>query len=830
MSTHSVAKLLIVDDEAAQMKALCNTLENEGYAPTGFTSANKGLAVLREQEFDLVLTDLMMPEMDGIALLRAALEIDDNLVGVVMTGQGTIDTAVEAMKAGALDYILKPFKLSSILPVLSRALAVRRLRMENIQLRETVGIHELSMAVASGLDFDTILQKVADAAIQQTQASEVSILLPTREGKELRVAVARGQNAERIQGRRVPISDALSGWVAHSRELLSKPDDLTDVHHVFAPPLREITSGISIPMLTGGRLVGILNFTSARPQRHIALGQVKALNILASAAASALEGASLLDQLRAAEQRYRRLAENAPDIVFRYELHPRRRFDYVSPAVAAVTGYSPEECYADPDLPFRIVRPEDQQRLETIFKGDFSSGGAVTLQCVHKNGTLIWIEQRSMSVQDAAGQLVAIEGIARDITERKNLEEQFRQAQKMEAVGQLAGGVAHDFNNLLTAIIGYSDILLNGLGESDPMRPDIFEIKKAGERAATLTSQLLAFSRKQVLQPKVLDLNEAVADMEKILRRLIGEDIDLVTCPDPALGRVKADPGGIEQIILNLAVNARDAMPEGGKLTIETANVELDESYARGHVTVQPGPYVMLAVSDNGIGMTPETQAHIFEPFFTTKGAGKGTGLGLSTIYGIVKQSGGNIWVYSELGGGTAFKIYLPLVEEALTPVEVSTPEDASRQGSETILLVEDDEVIRKLVYMILLEHGYTVLVTCNGSEALEISEQHPDPIHLMLTDVVMPQLTVRELTESLARMRPETRVLYVSGYTDDAIVHHGVLGEGMNFMPKPFTVDALLRKVREVLDKPQAGWETRFGPPPGFDGLAQNPEQTSPW
>ena len=830
MSTHSVAKLLIVDDEAAQMKALCNTLESEGYAPTGFTSANKALEVLREQEFDLVLTDLMMPEMDGIALLRAAVEIDSNLVGIVMTGHGAIDTAVDAMKAGALDYILKPFKLSSILPVLSRALAVRRLRRENIQLRETVGIHELSMAVAFALDFDTILQKVADAAFQQTQASEVSILLPTRDGKELRVAVARGHNADRIQGTRVPISDALSGWVAHSRELLSRPDELTDVQPVFAPPLREITSGISIPMLTGGKLVGILNFTSARSQRHIALGQVKALNILASAAASALEGASLMEQLRAAEQRYRRLAENAPDIVFRYELHPRRYYAYVNPVVAAITGYSPEEYYADPDLGIKIVHPEDQQLLETVFRGNVSCGSTITLRWVHKNGTTVWIEQRSVLVLDAAGQLVAIEGIARDITERKNLEEQFRQAQKMEAVGQLAGGVAHDFNNLLTAIIGYSDILLNGLGETDPLREDLFEIKRAGERAATLTSQLLAFSRKQVLQPKVLDLNDAVADMEKMLRRLIGEDIDLVTCPDPALGRVKADPGAIEQIILNLAVNARDAMPEGGKLTIETANVELDESYARLHVTAKPGPYVMLAVSDNGMGMSPETQAHIFEPFFTTKGAGKGTGLGLSTIYGIIKQSGGNIWVYSELGGGTAFKIYLPLVEEALTPVEASTPEDASRQGSETILLVEDDEVICKLVSMILLEQGYTVLVTRNGLEALKISEQHDDPIHLMLTDVVMPQMTVRELTERLARMRPETRVLYVSGYTDDAIVHHGVLGEGMNFMQKPFTVDTLLRKVREVLDKPKVGWETTFGPPPEFSELDQKPEQTSPW
>src|SRR5439155_12476228 len=282
----------------------------------------------------------------------------------VMTGHGTIDTAVEAMKVGALDYILRPFNLSAILPVLARALHVRRLRMENIQLREAVGIYELSMAMAFALDFNTVLQKVADAAFQQGQASEVSILLPARDGKELRVAAARGQNSERLQGKRVPISDTLSGWMAHSRELLSKPDEIIDVGPAFAPPLREITSGISIPMLTGGRLTGILNFTSTHPLRPIALGQVKALNILASAAASALEAASLLEQLRAAEQRYRRLAENAPDIVFRYELHPRRCFAYVNPVVTAITGYSPEEHYAEPDLAFQMLHPEDRPLLQ----------------------------------------------------------------------------------------------------------------------------------------------------------------------------------------------------------------------------------------------------------------------------------------------------------------------------------------------------------------------------------------------------------------------------------------------------------------------------------
>ena len=802
MSTHSVAKLLIVDDEAAQMKALCNTLQHEGYASTGFTSAGKALVALREQEFDLVLTDLMMPEMDGITLLRGALEIDNNLVGIVMTGHGAIETAVDAMKAGALDYILKPFKLSSILPVLSRALAVRRLRMENIQLRETVGIHELSMAIAFALDFDTILQKVADAAFQQSQASEVSILLPTRDSKELRVAVARGQHAERIQGRRVPISDALSGWVAHSRELLSKPDQLTDVQPVFAPPLRQITSGISIPMLTGGRLVGILNFTSARPQRHIALGQVKALNILASAAASALEGASLLEQLRAAEQRYRRLAENAPDIVFRYELHPRRCYAYVNPAVSAITGYSPEDHYADPDLGFKIVHRDDLPQLETVLRGKFPGESTITLRWVHKNGTLVWIEQRNVLVRDQAGRVVAIEGIARDITERKQLEEQLRQAQKMEAVGRLAGGVAHDFNNLLTAIIGYSDLVLKGLGESDPLREDTAEIKKAGEQAAVLTRQLLAFGRRQLLEPQVLHLNAIVENNSKMLRRLIGEDIELVIVLDPALTPVKADPGQIEQVLMNLAVNSRDAMTHGGKLTIETCNITLDESYDHEHFSVNAGPYVMLAVSDTGCGMDAATRSRIFEPFFTTKELGRGTGLGLSIVYGIVKQTGGNIWVYSEPGKGTTFKIYLPRTGELETRVVVPTmPSSGILGGPETILVVEDDAVVRQLICTVLRDAGYQLLEAPHGSDALQMCRRHNGSIPLVLTDLVMPQMSGRELIEKLRPLYPGIKVLYTSGYADDAIVRHGHIDPGMPFIQKPFGPGSLLRKVREVLD-----------------------------
>ena len=417
------------------------------------------------------------------------------------------------------------------------------------------------------------------------------------------------------------------------------------------------------------------------------------------------------------------------------------------------------------------------------------------------------LEDLALAMAFAAQAAIALENsrlyqeTQRAYEELSQTQEQLTQARKMEAVGRLAGGIAHDFNNLLTVMIGRSQLVLRRLGAQDPVRADIELMEQTADRAADLTRQLLAFSRKQVLQPAVLDLSAVVANMAEMLRRLIGEDIALVTALDPALGHVKADPGQIEQIVMNLAANARDAMSKGGRLTLETANAELDAAYARRHVDVHPGPHVMLAVSDTGVGMTPETQAHIFEPFFTTKGPGHGTGLGLATVYGIVKQSDGHIWVYSEPGRGTTFKIYLPRVEEAVDPsvARPRLPEPA--RGHETILLVEDEPAVRDLARDVLRAHGYTVLEARHGREALLISERHSGPIHLMLTDVVMPEMSGRELANRLASLRPTMPVIYMSGYTDAAVVHHGVLDPGTTFLQKPFTPDALARKMRQVLD-----------------------------
>jgi nitrogen-specific signal transduction histidine kinase/CheY-like chemotaxis protein len=388
-----------------------------------------------------------------------------------------------------------------------------------------------------------------------------------------------------------------------------------------------------------------------------------------------------------------------------------------------------------------------------------------------------------------------------DITERTEIEQQLWQAQKMEAVGRLAGGVAHDFNNLLTAILGYAELLLSDLRDDDPRSQDLREIRKAGVSAASLTRKILAFSRKQPLEPEVLDLNAVVRSLHGMLGRLIGEDIRIEVRLAPDLGRVKADPGQIEQVLLNLATNARDAMPQGGTLTIDTQNAGLDDTAVRRHLAAAPGEYVMLAVSDTGCGMPPEVQARVFEPFFTTKPRGIGTGLGLSTVYGIVKQSGGDISVYSEPGRGATFKVYLPRVDGPVGARPALVGPDVPVSGSETILLVEDNRGLRELARKVLERLGYAVLDAADADQALHLSEQHAGPIHLLLTDVVMPGMSGVALVERLTPTRPAMKVLYMSGYTDEAVVAAGVLPQRVTFLQKPFTPDSLARKVRQVLD-----------------------------
>ncbi|MBZ5699627.1 MAG: response regulator [Acidobacteriia bacterium] len=425
---------------------------------------------------------------------------------------------------------------------------------------------------------------------------------------------------------------------------------------------------------------------------------------------------------------------------------------------------------------------------------------SLTTRRERKDGSFVDVELHLVPLT-VNGRLLGSLSIYQDVTERRVLERQLRIAQKMEAIGRLSGGIAHDFNNLLGVILGYIQVIKRTLVHGNPSYEYAEEIEKAGQRAVSLTRQLLAFSRQQVLEPVILNLNTLVSEMEKMLPRLIGEDIQLNLILDPAIGQVKADPGQIEQVVMNLAVNARDAMPDGGKLTIQTANAEIDAAFARAHPGSVRGQYIMLVVTDTGTGMDPETQSHIFEPFFTTKERDKGTGLGLATVYGVVKQSSGYITVESETGKGASFKIYLPRFEQPVTVPSKSCPVPLTIHGTETILLVEDAEPLRKLAHMFLRDNGYQVLTAADGSEAQQVAAQNPGPIHLLLTDVVMPGINGRVLAERLALRHPEMKVLYMSGYTDSSIAGHGVLEEGIQLLRKPFTEEALMRKVRELLD-----------------------------
>jgi two-component system cell cycle sensor histidine kinase/response regulator CckA len=505
------------------------------------------------------------------------------------------------------------------------------------------------------------------------------------------------------------------------------------------------------------------------------------------------------DVLRDSEERYRLVTENIADGVFLFDLDGR--LVLANRSAERITGYSQEDLRGRSILSLLTREGAEiaHARMEAA-RDNQDMSPLVELELVQKDGRRVLVELNVAMVMKnglPVGQLA----VARDISERRSLEDQLRQAQKMEGIGQLAGGIAHDFNNLLTAIGGRCYLVLNQLEPDNPLRRDLEIVQGAAQRAARLTHQLLAFSRKQILEPRLLNLNAMVADIEPLLQRLIGEDIEVAMDLGSELGIVKADPGQVEQVLMNLAVNARDAMVQGGRLTLQTADVSLDEAYARVDTGVEPGRYVMLAVGDTGHGMDETTQARIFEPFFTTKEIGKGTGLGLATVYGIVKQSHGHIAVASEPGQGATFKIYLPSVDAPPAP---DAPAEAGRvatRGSETVLLVEDDELLRGLAHEILTAMGYSVLDAGSPVSALQVAAEHQTPIHLLLTDVVMPQMNGKQLADRLLVGRPELKVLFMSGYTDSVIVKHGVLEPGVHFLHKPFTPAGLSSRIREVLD-----------------------------
>jgi two-component system cell cycle sensor histidine kinase/response regulator CckA len=505
------------------------------------------------------------------------------------------------------------------------------------------------------------------------------------------------------------------------------------------------------------------------------------------------------ESLRESEERFRATFEQSGAGMGHSTLDGR--WVRVNQRLCDILGYTHEELLA---RTFQDITHPDDLDFDLLQRRQLVAGEIQTLsrekRYLHKDGSTVWVDLTVSMLRELSGEPKYFIAVAQDITARKQVEQELFHAQRMEGVGQLAGGIAHDFNNLLTVIGGRSQLALATLPPADPLRRDLELIKKTADRAAALTRQLLVFSRKQSLEPRVVDPNDVVSQAANLLRQVIGEDIELVFVPAGDLGRVRVDPGQLEQVIVNLAVNARDAMPDGGRLTIETSNVALDADYAGRHVGLTPGPYVMVAVSDNGVGMDAATRARIFEPFFTTKGPGKGTGLGLATVYGIVKQSDGHIRVYSEPGVGTVFKIYLVRTD---APPEAEPSRDTTLpRGTETILLVEDDEEVRGLAQEVLETLGYTVLAVTSAADAVLVAERHVGLIDLLLTDVVMPRTGGGELAKAVTAARPETRILFMSGYTDDAIVRHGVLEEGVQLLEKPFTPEALAVKVRTVLNR----------------------------
>ena len=554
---------------------------------------------------------------------------------------------------------------------------------------------------------------------------------------------------------------------------------------------------LGVPLKVGSHTFGALVVQTY--SRNIRYGErdKEILTFVARQVASAVEIKRNEQALRRSEARYRSLVQSSVYGIYRSSLEGR--FLDVNPALIAMLGYSSAEevLLLDPEKHV-FANPEEHTHLIEEFRRSGTLDG-IEVKWKRKDGTTITVRISGRAVSSADEPADVLEAIAEDVTDRRALEDQFRQAQKMEAVGRLAGGVAHDFNNLLMVISGYAEVMLSKLEAEHHLRDKAQAIQQASDRATTLTRQLLAFSRKQLLELKVVDVNAIVADMERLLRPLIGENVHLVTKLAPEAGYTRADSGQLEQVLMNLVVNAKDAMPGGGKLTIQTQNTVIDESHRRGQTFIGPGRYVTLSVSDTGMGMDKETQSRIFEPFFTTKEKGKGTGLGLSTVYGIVKQSGGYVMVQSELGRGTTFQIYLPRTEGAAEKHATPAPR-AAAGGTETILLVEDEESVRQLVRDTLQSKGYRVVEAENGAAGLAAAENHEGKIDLVITDVVMPGMGGRELVANLTKSRPETKVLYLSGYTEDAILSEGSIEKGTAFLQKPFTLQNLSRKVRELL------------------------------
>jgi PAS domain S-box-containing protein len=792
-------RILVVDDDIGYRRAICAMLESEGYDTVEAGDGQEALEKLGSSAFDAAITDILMPKMDGY---RFCYEVRRNEklrdLRVIIHSRTYTSPADEglASSVGADRFIGSPATTSIFLETLEGVLREKRTSSKAVpEIARLDVLQQYSDRLVAELEHRNLELEsakdrlgVAFAALQESE----------KRYRELVALAPIGIFQTTPDGEIVAANAAFAKMLGYSSEelLRLKAEDL------YFHPSERTAIWDRVERLGHLRSFEVrLRRKDETPVWHLAdarvvrdpSGRIERYEIFAT---DMTEQRRASDALRSSEERYRCLMDRAQDAIF--VLDEREIVVEANQAAESLLVKTREEIVGQSFL--ETLAPEDRQGFQDRLAASPRGGGVrgEIASVLRGDGRRAPVEV-SASVVEIGGEPLMLATL-RDVSERNALAEQLRLSQKMEAVGQLAGGIAHDFNNLLTAILGYSEIIAADLRDKPELFDAVSEIHNAGKRAAALTRQLLAFSRKQVLELKILDLNEIVRHIEKMLARLLGEDIELVTRLDPEVGAVRADAGQMEQVILNLAINARDAMPKGGLLTIETASIELDESYVQTHVSTVPGRYSMLTVSDVGTGMDEATQARIFEPFFTTKEKGYGTGLGLSTVYGIVKQSGGYVWVYSERGRGTRFKIYLPRVDAVAETV--FAPEAlASRGGAETILLVEDEDAVRALASKILETRGYRVTSARTGDEAIELARVAAEPFHLLVTDMVLPGIGGAEIAARIRERFPEIKVLYASGYSDAVILKRGHYERGAAFLEKPFSAAALSRKVREVLD-----------------------------
>jgi two-component system, cell cycle sensor histidine kinase and response regulator CckA len=815
-------RVLIVEDSEDDAVLLSRELRRGGYTVRSCcvdTAAALNDA-LDSEEWDVVLADYNMPQFSGLAALRVLQEKGKDIPFLVVSGFIDESIAVAAMKSGAHDYLMKD-NLKRLVPAVERELREAQVRRERRQAAEALRSAEARLRQAN----DALLYLARSPAVQEGElaaafheitqiaglslgATRASIWLfdPGRQQLVCQILFVLPTNQH---------EEGLALTTANYPHYMAALNDyrFISTHEAqFDPRIKElaeiylIPNAISASLQATVRLRGLVAgvfcleqcHTNRRwtPEEEVFAGSVADL---VSLALGADERRRAAEALRLSEQRYRDLFENANDMIYTMDLSGV--ITSINRRGEELTGYTREELLGTP-LGRSLLSAEDTTITAAALQRKLLGETELTVyeaNLLRKDGRRVPIEVNSRLIYDG-DQPVGLQGIARDISERKRLEDELRHAQKMEAIGRLAGAIAHDFNNLLTAILGYSQLLLLRLDANSPWRREISEIDKAGRSAATLTGQLLAFSRKQEVKPQILNLNQVVGGIERMLRRLIGEDIELTTQLDDTLGNIKADPGRLEQVIMNLAVNSRDAMPKGGKLKLSTTNVYVDPVHASHHLDAKAGPHVMLTVTDTGVGMDHETQSRIFEPFFTTKELGKGTGLGLSTVYGIVRQSEGFIEVQSELGLGTTFRIFFPSVGAAPVPPTNPGNVDPGR-GVETILMAEDDTAVRNLTRQVLELHGYKVLEARDAAEALAIARTYNGPIAALLTDVIMPQMNGPDLVRQVAMLRPQIRVVYMSGYADHQVLEAQSRDEAAVIVHKPFTPEALTRALRTVLD-----------------------------